>query len=191
MAWGKGLKIDPIITDMEVLHKMSKPTSWDEIKKLNLIERLKESTKTAWVTGIGLAAIQIGIRLRMAWFILEGKEYVLVNPAIVATSSPVIVPREGCLSIPNVWSQTRRFHNITIRTISPKGMDTLEFSGLAAIIVQHEIDHMNGVLNLQRRYFPEKRVGRNSPCPCGSGKKYKKCCIDKIKQPEGVNEKDS
>jgi hypothetical protein len=22
-------------------------------------------------------------------------------------------------------------------------------------------------------------VGRNAPCPCGSGKKYKKCCIDK------------
>lgn len=23
------------------------------------------------------------------------------------------------------------------------------------------------------------KVGRNDPCPCGSGKKYKKCCIDK------------
>jgi len=22
----------------------------------------------------------------------------------------------------------------------------------------------------------EKKVGRNEPCPCGSGKKYKKCC---------------
>ncbi|MCK4966110.1 SEC-C domain-containing protein [bacterium] len=22
----------------------------------------------------------------------------------------------------------------------------------------------------------EQRVGRNDPCPCGSGKKYKKCC---------------
>jgi len=22
----------------------------------------------------------------------------------------------------------------------------------------------------------EKKVGRNDPCPCGSGKKYKKCC---------------
>lgn len=22
------------------------------------------------------------------------------------------------------------------------------------------------------------KIGRNSPCPCGSGKKYKKCCID-------------
>ena len=22
-------------------------------------------------------------------------------------------------------------------------------------------------------------TGRNEPCPCGSGKKYKKCCMDK------------
>ena len=22
----------------------------------------------------------------------------------------------------------------------------------------------------------EKKVGRNDPCPCGSGKKFKKCC---------------
>ena len=21
-----------------------------------------------------------------------------------------------------------------------------------------------------------KKIGRNDPCPCGSGKKYKKCC---------------
>lgn len=21
------------------------------------------------------------------------------------------------------------------------------------------------------------KIGRNEPCPCGSGKKYKKCCI--------------
>lgn len=24
-----------------------------------------------------------------------------------------------------------------------------------------------------------KKVGRNDPCPCGSGKKYKKCCMNK------------
>lgn len=23
----------------------------------------------------------------------------------------------------------------------------------------------------------EPKIGRNSPCSCGSGKKYKKCCI--------------
>jgi HEAT repeat protein len=24
-----------------------------------------------------------------------------------------------------------------------------------------------------------EKIGRNSPCPCGSGKKYKKCCLDR------------
>ena len=28
----------------------------------------------------------------------------------------------------------------------------------------------------------EKKVGPNDPCPCGSGKKYKKCCMQKDKQ---------
>ena len=23
---------------------------------------------------------------------------------------------------------------------------------------------------------PQKKIGRNAPCPCGSGKKYKQCC---------------
>ena len=26
-----------------------------------------------------------------------------------------------------------------------------------------------------------KTVGPNDPCPCGSGKKYKKCCMQKDK----------
>ena len=27
--------------------------------------------------------------------------------------------------------------------------------------------------------LPPGKVGRNDPCPCGSGKKYKKCCYPK------------
>ncbi len=27
---------------------------------------------------------------------------------------------------------------------------------------------------------PDVKVGRNDPCPCGSGKKFKKCCMGKI-----------
>ncbi|MEG0873293.1 MAG: SEC-C metal-binding domain-containing protein [Clostridia bacterium] len=26
--------------------------------------------------------------------------------------------------------------------------------------------------------YLKNKIGRNQPCPCGSGKKYKKCCID-------------
>lgn len=29
----------------------------------------------------------------------------------------------------------------------------------------------------RRRTQP--KIGRNQPCPCGSGKKYKKCCLEK------------
>jgi len=25
-------------------------------------------------------------------------------------------------------------------------------------------------------YYASSNVGRNDPCPCGSGKKFKKCC---------------
>ncbi|MCG8484614.1 MAG: SEC-C domain-containing protein [Clostridia bacterium] len=31
----------------------------------------------------------------------------------------------------------------------------------------------------------EKTVGRNEPCPCGSGKKYKKCCAQKQNEDRG------
>lgn len=34
-------------------------------------------------------------------------------------------------------------------------------------------------LTLSRQVLKLKKVGRNDPCPCGSGKKYKKCCWPK------------
>jgi SWIM/SEC-C metal-binding protein len=32
------------------------------------------------------------------------------------------------------------------------------------------------LLNTPKPKITEKKVGRNEPCPCGSGKKYKNCC---------------
>jgi protein translocase subunit secA len=31
----------------------------------------------------------------------------------------------------------------------------------------------------QKAQVSSKKPGRNDPCPCGSGKKYKKCCWPK------------
>ncbi|MCK4579393.1 MAG: peptide deformylase [Candidatus Marinimicrobia bacterium] len=181
---------DRIITNFKLLKKVSRPTTWKEIEKLNLIERLKTANETAWTKGVGLAAIQIGIPIRAAWF-MDGdkKDIILVNPTITKATSPIIVPKEGCLSIPDVWSQTRRYNEITVTTLTEKGPATLEFLEFNAIVVQHEVDHMNGILNLGRRYIPPLRVGRNEPCPCKSGKKYKKCCLGKLEQPQVELEK--
>jgi preprotein translocase subunit SecA len=39
---------------------------------------------------------------------------------------------------------------------------------------QEDIEHQGPQIEQYKREEP--KVGRNDPCPCGSGKKYKKCC---------------
>jgi SWIM/SEC-C metal-binding protein len=48
-------------------------------------------------------------------------------------------------------------------------------------IIGIEPDKSEDLSDLERKLTPpvrhvEAKVGRNEPCPCGSGKKYKKCC---------------
>lgn len=40
------------------------------------------------------------------------------------------------------------------------------------------IDFAN-YLYKEKSIKPVKKIGRNDPCPCGSGKKYKNCCLKK------------
>ena len=39
-----------------------------------------------------------------------------------------------------------------------------------------DIGDLERLLNPIKPIRADKKVGRNDPCPCGSGKKYKKCC---------------
>jgi SWIM/SEC-C metal-binding protein len=39
-----------------------------------------------------------------------------------------------------------------------------------------DINDLEMLLNPPKTKIAEKKVGRNEPCPCGSGKKHKKCC---------------
>ena len=38
------------------------------------------------------------------------------------------------------------------------------------------ITDLTRLLNPPKPIVTEKKAGRNEPCPCGSGKKYKNCC---------------
>ena len=44
----------------------------------------------------------------------------------------------------------------------------------------HDINLLSGAAEPAEKQMPvtreEEKIGRNDPCPCGSGKKYKKCC---------------
>ena len=155
--------------------------------------------------GIGLAANQVGIDAQVA--VVNVREpLVLINPKIQDQWDEIDY-YEGCLSYPKQGIHTKRYKNIIIQTeqeesgwyfsgadnpTDGKGSWEKEQSDkheqeqrlLEAICVQHEIDHLNGITIHDRENKPEpivnkKSVGRNEPCPCGSGKKFKKCCINK------------
>ena len=45
------------------------------------------------------------------------------------------------------------------------------------VTVVREARRRKGVRDLSRPLGSASKIGRNDPCPCGSGKKYKRCCL--------------
>ena len=102
--------------------------------------------------GIGLAAIQVGVPNRMLVIDVAGKDeprkpQVFINPEIVAVSDAASVYEEGCLSIPDYYAEVERPAGVTIRFQDLTGtVNEVAAEGLLATCLQHEIDHLDGVL---------------------------------------------
>ena len=107
---------------------------------------------------MALSACQIGIMLRI--FIIKGKffpeinngqDQAFINPTIVKTSKKTKLCEEGCLSIPLNFGLVRRADKITIKALDQLGKEkTWNSEGLLAQVFQHEIDHLNGILFIDR-----------------------------------------
>jgi peptide deformylase len=103
--------------------------------------------------GVGLAATQLGVLHR----VLVYKAYVddpvtaLVNPVIEWTSEQLELGDEGCLSLPGVHVEVERHAQLRVRAHDQAGEEIeVEAEGLEARVIQHEVDHLNGVLILDR-----------------------------------------
>ena len=102
--------------------------------------------------GIGLAAIQIGVPKRILVMDLARKDgknepRVFVNPTILWTSDETVICQEGCLSVPEIWEDVERPAQIRAEYRDGEGhLQTLEAEGLLATCLQHEIDHLEGIL---------------------------------------------
>ena len=153
--------------------------------------------------GIGLAANQVGIDAAVA-VVNVTTPYILINPEIVEAWDEIPF-YEGCLSYPGKDVHTKRYESVRIKTEQIEGEwifsgvdrgesgkgsweddeveNDRELRTLEAVCIQHEIDHLNGIRCLDKAADTtirvEKKPGRNEPCHCGSGKKFKKCCINK------------
>jgi peptide deformylase len=139
-----------IILPDPLLRQVSQPIERVDADIRKLAEDMLETMYEA--PGIGLAAIQVGVARRMLVIDIskEGDErepLVFINPEIVRSSDEYSVYEEGCLSIPDYYAEVERPASITVKSLDREGRETLtEADGLLATCLQHEIDHLNGVL---------------------------------------------
>jgi peptide deformylase len=144
-------------------------TEFDEALA-TLAERMVRVMQGA--AGVGLAAPQIGVLQRVLVHQAdeEGDPVVLVNPHVVARGEELDVMEEGCLSLDaaGVTVEVERSSAITVEARSPSGEELrIEAEGLAARVIQHEIDHLDGVLIFDRTTPDQRRgaLGKLRPQP--------------------------
>lgn len=131
------------------------------IKKL-----LDDMAETMYATeGIGIAAPQVGVLLRMVVVDVEGKRYDIINPEIISREGSA-VDTEGCLSCPDLFGEVERAEKIRLRyTTRYHKVKEIDAEGLLARCIQHEVDHLDGRLfidiakNIQKG-APPKREGQ-------------------------------
>jgi peptide deformylase len=99
--------------------------------------------------GIGLAANQIGLTSRVFIGRINGVMSVFIEPLIL-TKSGLLISHEGCLSIPGVFLNINRARVIKLEHGPEGGRVSKVYTGNDAAIIQHEIDHLNGVLFTRR-----------------------------------------
>ena len=110
--------------------------------------------------GVGLAAPQLGISQRLLVYRVgpDAPVIALANPELEWVGEEEEVFEEGCLSIPGVTVDVERPIHVRVRALDEEGEERLiEASGLEARVIQHEMDHLDGVLILDRTTRDQKR----------------------------------
>jgi len=100
--------------------------------------------------GIGLAAPQVGRTERLAVIEIDGEPLVVINPEILGSSGKAKA-EEGCLSIPDIYADVERPKDVVVRAMDLDGnVYEIEATELLARCLQHEIDHLDGKLYIDR-----------------------------------------
>ena len=137
----------PIVigADNPLLRRKTKraPKVTKDIK--TLVKNMVETMESA--SGVGLAAPQVGQSVRVCLAVIGGKVTPLINPDITKKSKETYIDQEGCLSLPNVWLDVPRSVEITVQYKDLRGKkQERKLRAFDARVVQHEVDHLDGVL---------------------------------------------
>jgi len=106
---------------------------------------------------VGLSANQVGLMKQISVVDLSiGRRgyydlHILINPRIVWRSKSVVQKNEGCVNFPTIRGKTRRSAMVRVEALDRSGNEIkLKVTGWAAVLLQHEVDHLNGRLFIDR-----------------------------------------
>jgi peptide deformylase len=140
-----------------VLKTVSDPIVELDDKAKALIQDLLDTTKIPGRAGV--AAPQIGVNLRAFSYNVDGVVGYIINPTLVEVSGQKILVDEGCLSVPELWHKTPRYEFAKVTGIDLEGNSIeLQGSGLMAQALQHECDHLDGLVYLDRLEDDERKA---------------------------------
>lgn len=123
----------------------------------SLVQDLLETT--ALPGRAGVAANQIGVGLRVFAYNINGEIGYLINPSITSVSGELVLMEEGCLSVPGLWHPTPRYESASAQGLQLDGSTkTISGTGLMAQAIQHECDHLDGKVYLQRLEPQERKL---------------------------------
>lgn len=139
-----------IVAGNPILKKVAEPvTSFDKKLKF-LVNDMKKSLYEA--NGVGLAAPQIAVSKRI--FVADDGESgfeAYINPQWVPDGEEKSIDVEGCLSVPELYGEVERFANVIVHYQDIHGKKKMrKASGLLARCIQHETDHLNGILFIEK-----------------------------------------
>ena len=145
------MAVKPILTEPnKLLRQVSKPVDKVTTVEQKLMNDMLDTMYAA--NGIGLAAIQIGIPKRIIVMDLskdqEKKEpRYFVNPVIKKKNEDKTTYEEGCLSVPNQFAEIERPSKCDVEYLDYNGQKQILYAdGLLATCIQHEMDHLEGIL---------------------------------------------
>lgn len=118
---------------------------------------LRDMEKTMHLeNGVGLAAPQVGISEQFFVMATPDGPVAFINPRITRYGGKK-EEHEGCLSIPGVWGDVYRATEVDVVALDRNGQEVkITAKGLAAHILQHETDHLNGILYIDRAHRVDK-----------------------------------
>jgi len=147
-------KLEVLTYPNKFLQQPTKPVeNIDEVIQ-KLVADMAETMYEA--PGVGLAAIQVGSDKQVLVYDEKPAENdrrygVIINPRIIETEGIIISENEGCLSVPDFRSDVKRAARIVVEGVDRDGKSLrFEADGFLAIVLQHEIDHLNGTLFIDR-----------------------------------------